>query len=96
VVVVDDQHLVHAARRHGNARTEAKHGQLPIGEDDFARLPRILGDPDTVEAGEPGSRGGPSAVLTKTIGSVRYRVIVEMRSRQNHVAFVPMFKCYAR
>ena len=92
LVIMDDQHVAHALRRHGSLRSEAKRGQIGLERDDFARLPQILGDPDTDESGDKGRRGGPAAVVTKVIGGVRYRVIVEVRARQRQIAFVSMFK----
>jgi hypothetical protein len=71
-------------------------GQLPLEFDDYARLPRILGDPDPVEPGETGRRGSPAAVVTKVIGGVRYRVVLEVRMRRRKVAFVSMFKARLR
>jgi hypothetical protein len=55
----------------------------------------FLGDPESVEPGKPGRRGGPAVVVTKVIGGVRYRVMVEARVRQRQVAFVSMFKTLA-
>jgi hypothetical protein len=95
VLIVDDQHIAHATRQHGNARTEAKRGQLPIDLDDYARLPRILGDPDTVDPAETGRRGGPAAVVAKVIGGVAYRVIVELRRHRRQLAFVTIYKTRA-
>jgi hypothetical protein len=92
MLIVDDQHVIHASRRHGSPRTEMQRGQLPLEFDDYARLPRILGDPDTIEPGATGRRGGPSVVVTKAIGGVRYRVVIELRMRRRQLAFVSMFK----
>jgi hypothetical protein len=87
--------VMHAARRHGSARSEARRGQLALDRDDFVRLPRILGDPDAVGPGEAGRRGGPAVLVTKVIGGVRYCVVVEVHTRQRQVAFVSMFKTRA-
>ena len=95
LLIVDDQHVVHASRRHGHARTEMQRGQLPVEHDDYVRLPRILGDPDTVGPGTTGRRGGPALVVTKAIDGARYRVIVEARVARQQLAFVSMFKSRA-
>ncbi len=90
--IVDDQHIAHASRRHGSARTEMQRGQFPLEPNDYWRLPRILGDPDTIDPGESGRRGGPAVIITKSIGKARYRVVVELRMRRRQIAFVSMSK----
>ena len=92
LAIVDDHHLVHASRHHGNARREMQRGQLPVGRDDYVLLPRIFGDPDKVEAAAPGRRGSPAVSITKAIGASLYRMVAEVRVNRRHLAFVTMYK----
>ena len=95
-VIVDDQHLVHASRHHGNARIEMQRGQLPVGRDDYVLLPHIFGDPDKVEPATQGRRGSPAVSITKAIAASLYRVVAEVRINRRHLAFVTMYKSARR
>lgn len=95
LAIVDDQHLVHVSRRHGDARREMQRGQLPVGRDDYVLLPRIFGDPDKVEPGTAIRRGSNSIVIMKVIGNVQYRVFAEVRVARRHLAFATMYKSRA-
>lgn len=44
---LDVSSVGHIHRRHGNAKTEALHGQIAVTRDDFARLHQIHSDPKT-------------------------------------------------
>jgi hypothetical protein len=92
MLIIDDQHLVHCKRQHGNRASEAKRGQLPISDDDICKLPQILGDPDAVEGGTSRRRGPPSALVTKALGNISYTVIVEARTQKRDLSFVTIFK----
>jgi len=94
LMVVDDQHLTHALRQHGNPMAEAGRGQLAVNRDDYGCLVRIVGNPDNVMDSESGSRGGPRVVVSKVIGRVRYKVVLEARVRRTHIAFLTMFKSW--
>lgn len=96
VMIVDDQHVAHAYRQHGNLAAEVKRGQVPVNQDDYRCLPQIVGDPDNVLDSESGSRGGPRVVVTKVIDRVRYQVVLEARVRRQQVAFLTMFKSWER
>jgi phage-Barnase-EndoU-ColicinE5/D-RelE like nuclease3 len=85
-----------ALRQHGSGAVETKRGQLPVDRMDYLRLPRIVGDPDLVQQSQSGSRGGPRVVLTKMIGGIRYRVVLEARVRRRQIAFLTMFKSRER
>ena len=94
-VIVDDQHLVHASRHHGHARTEMQRGQLPVVRDDYVLLPRIFGDTDRVEPGTAIRRASNSIVIAKVIGTVQYHVFAEVRVGRRHLAFATMFRSRA-
>jgi hypothetical protein len=48
LMVLDDEHVVHALRQHGDEAAEARRGQVPVGRPDYRRLPQIVSDPDSV------------------------------------------------
>lgn len=95
-VVLENGTARHTLRRHGDARAEARRGQLAVTEDDFALLPQILCEFDRVEAADATKQGVPQARFHKRIGIVEYEVFAAVRQRAEQVAFKTMLKRRAR
>lgn len=95
-VVLENGTARHTLRRHGDARAEAKRGQLAVTEDDLALLPQILCEFDRVEAADATKQGVPQARFHKRIGVAEYEAFAEVRQRAEQVAFKTMLKRQVR
>ena len=91
-LVLESGTLRHALRHHGDPRTEARRGQAAVTEADFALLPALLHEPDSVRPGEATRRGTSTAVFAKRIGRIAYTVVVDLRPTARQIAFKTMFK----
>ncbi len=76
---------------HGNAKTEEQRGQLPITAEDWARLPEIIGNFDTVEAVGEGGHGTPLIRYSKRFNGTTYYV-EEVRGKRKELAAKTMWK----
>ena len=68
-VVLENSTARHTLRRHGDAATEAKRGQIAVTKDDLALLPQLLCEFDTVEPAETTKQGATQARFRKRIGT---------------------------
>lgn len=82
----------HALNRHGDAQTEAKQGQLAIGEADIAQIPQIVAAPDALLLGAKTPRGQDIVGSLKRMpdGTVLY--LEEVRSGRKTLAMTSMRK----
>ncbi|OIO75433.1 MAG: hypothetical protein AUJ57_00080 [Zetaproteobacteria bacterium CG1_02_53_45] len=77
---VDRSAVGHVRDHHGDAGTEAKRGQRAIVADDYAMLPKILNNPDTVTYGGTTDIGRDAIRFTKAIGDELFTAVFEIRS----------------
>lgn len=93
--VVGEDEIRHTLNQHGDAAKEARLGQLPIEEADFARLPEIFFDhPDIVPPHRLGANRDKANIVQfeKTIDNA-YRVAVEvLPGRGGRLVFKSMTK----
>ena len=91
-VVLENSTARHTLRRHGDAATEAKRGQIAVTKDDLALLPQLLCEFDTVEPAETTKQGTIQARFHKRIGTTDYEVFAEVRRTAKQLAFKTMLK----
>ncbi len=91
-VVLENSTAQHTLRRHGDAATEAKRGQIAVTKDDLALLPQLLCEFDTVEPAETTKQGTIQARFHKRIGTTDYEVFAEVRRTAKQLAFKTMLK----
>lgn len=90
--VLENNNARHALKYHTNRRTEACRGQLPLDHNDLANVAAVLAESDWIEPGDVTRRGAPTAVFTKAIGKIEYRVVAEIRPGARQIAFKTMTK----
>jgi hypothetical protein len=71
--------VLHVAKNHGDAASEARRGQLAIDADSYALLPTIVREPDLIEDGGLSDIGEPLVRYVKTIGAIRYVAVFAVR-----------------
>lgn len=62
-------------KSHGNAKKEATRGQRAVEDTDFAMLPEIIGNPDSISKSNEEYRGRPTVVFTKRKGNELYSIV---------------------
>lgn len=89
---VDSHAIAHIIKNHGNAKTEALRGQLPITAEDVAMIPEIIRSPDTqISYAGKNAQGLDVIQYTKRIdGDVI--VFEEVRNKTNQLALASMRK----
>ena len=48
---ITNEFVSHVMNRHGNAKSEAAHGQVAIKQDDFNKIPELVREPDFMAVG---------------------------------------------
>lgn len=91
-VVLENSTARHTLRRHRDAATEAKRGQIAVTKDDLALLPQLLCEFDTVEPAETTKQGTIQVRFHKRIGTTDYEVFAEVRRTAKQLAFKTMLK----
>ena len=91
-IVLENSTARHTLRRHGDAATEAKRGQIAVTKDDLALLPQLLCEFDAVEPAETTKQGTTQARFRKRIGTTDYEVFAEVRRTAKQLAFKTMLK----
>ena len=82
----------HALNRHGDAKTETKQGQLPIGEDDIAAIAQIVGAADALILGAKTPRGQDIVSSLKRLADGTVLYLEEVRSGRKTLAMTSMRK----
>lgn len=90
--VIDNSAIRHILKSHGDPKKERARGQLPITEDDIARLPEIVLNPDFVESGGLTNRGRDAIVYAKRLEDGRILIVEEARTRKGQLAVASMWK----
>lgn len=91
--VMDADDMRHAIKNHGVGSKEELRGQVPLTEEDFARVPEVLAAYDRVDF--RGRADRPKNIVIGYAkeypdGSILY--VEEVRSRRKHLAFKSMWK----
>ena len=89
--VLDRSGVRHAIKQHGDPKREAARGQLPVTEADFALLPEVLANPDTIENAGKTKQGRDAIRYSKAIGDQIFYV-EEVRTGRKRLAPVTMYK----
>ena len=90
---IENSAILHNQKEHGNPAVEEKRGQIAIEESDYALIPEILEDYDTVEKSPNKNKQGRDVIIyTKMYpdGTVYY--LEEVRENRESLAFQTMYK----
>lgn len=88
---LDESGVRHIFQKHGNAKAEAARGQVAVTEEDFARLPDVVAQPDKISRGRDTDDGKPTVVFEKRMGDTVYYV-QEVRNRRGKLAAKTLWK----
>jgi len=90
--VMDGSAVRHVLNRHGDAATEQSRGQLPIGPDDFDKIPDVIRSPDRIVLGTKtkGKRDQIGYIKRLADGTTLY--LEEVRTGRKALATVSMRK----
>ncbi|MHB8921669.1 MAG: PBECR3 domain-containing polyvalent protein [Halothiobacillus sp.] len=70
----------HVQGKHGNASNELSRGQQAVSAADYARLPELLNDSDSIEdAGKSWRTGQPLVRYSKAMDGADWVVVFEVR-----------------
>lgn len=89
--VLDESGVNHVRGHHGNDAKERKQGQRGVVDDDFAKIPEVLNDPDSIEPAEFSVNGKPLVRYSKEIDGETYSVVLEYRSKKKRLAVQTMY-----
>lgn len=90
---IENSAILHNQKEHGNPAIEEKRGQIAIEDSDYALIPEILEDYDTVEKSPNKNKQGRDVIIyTKMYpdGTVYY--LEEVRENRESLAFQTMYK----
>lgn len=73
---IDQSAIGHVIREHGDDAKERKHGQRGVAAADFARIPGILSDPDTMGPGSISDMGETVVEFRKVVAGETYHVLM--------------------
>ncbi|KJU86161.1 hypothetical protein MBAV_001646 [Candidatus Magnetobacterium bavaricum] len=88
---IDNSFINHVLKRHGDPKTEAARGQLPITKEDIKRIPEIVESPDDIISGGK-TKVGRDAILYKKRFNGETYYIEEVRTGKNQIAATTMYK----
>lgn len=90
---VDSSALQHLKRRHTDRKTESDRGQLPIGEQDVARIPEIVNTFDDIRHGLVSERHRlPVVAYVKEFEDGVYLYLEEVRRKRRDLTLLSMRK----
>ncbi|MCX7014505.1 MAG: segregation/condensation protein A, partial [Candidatus Sumerlaeota bacterium] len=88
--LVADSEIRHVLRKHGSKETEKPRGQAPIGREDLAMVPDVVG-PENLIRVEKNDRGQTILVYGKRINN-DYMIAEEVRVKRGQLALISMRK----
>lgn len=89
---LDPSAVKHIASEHGNAKSEAKRGQVGVEPRHYAKLAEVLNAPDAIEdAGMSWETKAPLLRYRKRIGEEEIHVVVEVRSKRKMLALATLY-----
>lgn len=90
--VVDRTAPLHIRDHHGNPATEAERGQIAIVAADYAVLPRLILETESMQYAGMSGLGRPLVQVEATIGEHRYTAVFEIRKGRRMAALISMWK----
>ncbi|RYY79942.1 MAG: DUF1073 domain-containing protein [Moraxellaceae bacterium] len=87
---IDESAIRHILKKHGNAVTEAKRGQVAVTKTDIEKIGDIVNAPDSVEYGGINDRGNETVILKKNLGNHTV-CIQELRTGNKKLSVVSMW-----
>lgn len=81
----------HIIKQHGNAKTEAKRGQVAVTEEDFQKIPQIVSEFDDVYLSGNSQEGKPSLTFEKEIDNIYY-VVNYVSDKHHNLEVQTMYK----
>lgn len=88
---LDPSSVRHIQKHHGNENSERLRGQRGITQADFAQLPAILNNPDTVEDAGENEAGLPLIRYRKAIGGELYSAVFSVRRGRKMLALTTLY-----
>lgn len=88
---LDASAVRHIQRQHGNDGAERRRGQRAVTQADYAQLPAILNDPDTVTDAGMNDAGMPLVRYQKEIGGELYSAVFGVRNRRRMLALSTLY-----
>lgn len=88
---IDASAVRHVRKYHGDDALESRRGQRAVRAEDYALLPALLNDPDTMEYAGVSDIGRHLVRFEKTIGGERIVAVFEVRPGRRMVALQTMF-----
>lgn len=88
---VDGYGIKHAHKHHGNDKTERARGQRGVVQNDYAKLPTIVNNPDTVEDAGVSDIGLPLLRYKKQIGGENYTAVFSVRKGRKMLALMTLY-----
>jgi len=90
--VIDVDAVRHILREHGDAKAEARRGQVGITEEDIQAIPEIIANPDRIILGDKRKNGQQAIIYLKRMpdGSITY--VVSVGTRQKRFLATTLYK----
>ena len=88
---IDKSEIGHIFNNHGDIKQEENRGQIAVNNDDFARIPEILANPDKIEYSDKNDKGLETITYTKAFNGTTY-IIEEIRTGKKELALNTMYK----
>ncbi|MDQ7002651.1 MAG: phage minor head protein [Ghiorsea sp.] len=83
---LDKSSVMHVLEKHGNAKSEANRGQRAVVASDYALIPSILNNPDSIISDGLSGVGNPVFLYQKIISGELYTVVLEYRKKRKMLA----------
>jgi hypothetical protein len=88
---VDASTVRKVRKDHGDDAAEARQGQKGVVVDDYALLPRIIAEADSIEFGGRSDVGRPTVRIVKRIDGLEYWAVFEVRAKRRMLALQTMW-----
>ena len=90
---IDDAHIAHAMKQHGNEAVERSRGQIAITESDFEKIPDILRNYDNLDVSSNTNKQRNNVVIyNKKYPDGTTYYVEEVRNGRKSLAFQTMYK----
>lgn len=89
---IDNYSIKHTLKKHGNAKTESKRGQIAVEEQDFENIPEIVANADTILSNEKNDLGNTLIKYVKDLFSTNYFYVEEIRTGKKQVNLQTLYK----
>jgi hypothetical protein len=89
--IMEADRIRHIMNEHGSASSEELRGNIAITEDDFALLPNILSEYDSLESVEKSYFGKKRLMYKKALEGTVY-CVVEVRGKKQVLSLITLYK----